>query len=625
MAASSDDARAQPVSRRVVVAAYGVVVIGLLSASAFATIHLAWILRGTVGLLAAGGALVGARRSQRIGTNPWICIATAIALWSGGVILREVAAIRGATSAHGGDLLTLLGYLAFGAGMVVVGNLRAASSSRTAFLDASVFGIAAALLMWATLVNPSETAQTSTIDRLTLSAYPLGDAILVTVLAWMTFTPGRRSRSLNLLGVGVAVLLGTDIASAVAGQLGHTGTRGSDICIMAACAIIGASGLTSTRELFIAEPAKDRQTEPRVRLALLAFALLVGPVVTIMSDTSTGVSAAFVGVCTAMLALGVMARFVSLTHEIRRAHTATTLSERRFRLMADSAPVGIFEIGRGRRVTYANSEGTRLLGRAVAGGTTTDMFAPVDEASRPVLDSAITAVEHGSSAAAELRLVGEPPRWISWNGVPVVTSEAHLPAAFVSVLDITSLKDAEAALGRQATHDPLTGLPNRRLLLQSLITALKALGQGHRTGTVALMFIDLDQFKVVNDVLGHDAGDALLKTASARLRNAVRSHDIVARFGGDEFVVLLQHVSDRGELHDVAQRILKALEVPIQVAGTEAKVGASVGIATATGPDDDPDALVRNADAAMYRAKEHGRGRYEFFRPTPTDEAHRML
>ena len=235
------------------------------------------------------------------------------------------------------------------------------------------------------------------------------------------------------------------------------------------------------------------------------------------------------------------------------------------------------------------------------------------------------AVERGNRAEADVKLVGAGNRWVSWRGVPVTTQGPHLPAAFVSTLDITQLKHAEAALGRQATHDPLTGLPNRRLLLQSLITALQALGRGHRTGTVALMFIDLDQFKIVNDVLGHDAGDELLKTASARLRNAVRSHDMVARFGGDEFVVLMQHVSDRGELHDVAQRILDALHEPIVVAGSPAKVGASVGIATATGPDDDPDALIRNADAAMYRAKEHGRGRYEFFRPDAKGQLHRTL
>jgi diguanylate cyclase (GGDEF)-like protein len=253
------------------------------------------------------------------------------------------------------------------------------------------------------------------------------------------------------------------------------------------------------------------------------------------------------------------------------------------------------------------------------------MLANVDDRSHESFLTALDAVTRGEAASTELRLTPPGDRWVAWQGVPVLAPGPRLPVAFASTLDITELKQAEAALARQATHDPLTGLPNRRLLLEALIEALADLGRGHRTGTVALMFVDLDRFKMVNDVLGHDAGDALLRTAASRLRNAVRGHDTVARFGGDEFVVLMQHVANRGELHDVAQRILDAIAAPIQIGGAPADVGASVGIATASGPDDDPDALVRNADAAMYRAKERGRGRYEFFRPDGSRTEHRTL
>jgi diguanylate cyclase (GGDEF)-like protein/PAS domain S-box-containing protein len=295
-------------------------------------------------------------------------------------------------------------------------------------------------------------------------------------------------------------------------------------------------------------------------------------------------------------------------------------------MLADSAPVGIFELARGTRVTYANAEGSRLLGDGVIGGSVDAMLANVDRSSHDSFREALEAVARGEPASTELRLANpDDDRWVAWQGVPVLTHGPRLPMAFASTLDITDLKQAQAALARQATHDPLTGLPNRRLLIDALIDALADLGRGHRTGTVALMFVDLDRFKLVNDVLGHDAGDALLRTAAARLRNAVRAHDMVARFGGDEFVVLMQHVADRGELHDVAQRILDAVASPIVVSGESVGVGASVGIATAAGPDDDPDALVRNADAAMYRAKEHGRGRYEFFRPDGARSDHRTL
>ncbi len=606
---------------RVVTGACFGAALAALVASCVVSGHVAWFIRGIIGLAVVIATLVAARRSLRVGPNPWVCIAAGVAMWTTGYLLRDLVAGR---NGHWSDAMSLLGYLAIGIGLAVIARLRSDSPSRIAFLDASVIAIAAAMLVWAFWVTPSGTS-TTIVDRLVLAAYPLGDGILITILGWMALVPGRKSRALELIGVSVALVLAADLVQQI-GERFHTdlGALTAPVAFLA-YALLGLAALCADHRMRIAEPAAADSSSDTSRLILLGVALVVGPAVSITADTSTTEGAVFVGVCSALLATGVIARFVNLIHEKRLAHEATTTSERRFRLLADSAPVGIFEVARGMRVTYANREGKDVFGAGVVGIDTHALLDQVHPTSRDSLADAIHAVERGNRAEADVKLVGAGNRWVSWRGVPVTTQGPHLPAAFVSTLDITQLKHAEAALGRQATHDPLTGLPNRRLLLQSLITALKALGRGHRTGTVALMFIDLDQFKLVNDVLGHDAGDELLKTASARLRNAVRSHDMVARFGGDEFVVLMQHVSDRGELHDVAQRILDALHEPIVVAGSPAKVGASVGIATATGPDDDPDALIRNADAAMYRAKEHGRGRYEFFRPDAKGQLHRTL
>ncbi len=597
----------------------------LMLASLMVTEHAAVLLRGGAGALAVGGALVGARRNQRIGTNPWICIAAGVSLWVCGDVMTGLAQVGGHRPAHWTDLVTLLGYVAVGIGIIIIAKLRSDAPSRTAFLDASVLAIAVAMLIWVVLIASNHPASSTTVDRLILAAYPLADGVLVAILGWIILTPGRRASSLWLIGGGLALVLATNLVHDVGIKFDTDWSAMANVARPIALIILGLAGLRSTGELVQTTPRPSDSTENKVRLALLALALLVGPAVSILSDTSKTEGVNFVGVCSVLLAVGVIARFVNLVKENRDAHDATATSERRFRLLADSAPVGIFEFARGMRITYANSEGLELFPDAI-GGTPDTMLDRIDEASQDRLNTAIQAVSEGRRGSAELRLgAGAGDRWVLWQGLPVRMQGAHLPAAFASTLDISQLKRAETALARQATHDPLTGLPNRRLLLDALIDALQLLGRGHRTGTVALMFIDLDQFKMVNDVLGHDAGDALLKTAAQRLRNAVREHDIVARFGGDEFVVLLQHVADRGELHDVARRILAALEVPIHVAGTEAKVGASVGIATATGPDDDPDALVRNADAAMYKAKEHGRGRYEFFRPDPATKTHRML
>jgi len=181
---------------------------------------------------------------------------------------------------------------------------------------------------------------------------------------------------------------------------------------------------------------------------------------------------------------------------------------------------------------------------------------------------------------------------------------------FASTLDITALKEAEEALAQQAMHDSLTGLPNRRLLFDRIVGAQQRLRR--HPGSVAVMFLDLDRFKLVNDLLGHDAGDELLVEISTRLSNTLRASDTVARLGGDEFVVLLEGVESRDDLAAIASTIVDAVEQPIVFGNGEMSVSASIGIAISRACDADPDALLRQADAAMYRAKSLGRARFEF-------------
>ena len=166
----------------------------------------------------------------------------------------------------------------------------------------------------------------------------------------------------------------------------------------------------------------------------------------------------------------------------------------------------------------------------------------------------------------------------------------------------------EARLEHQAVHDSLTGLPNRTLLLDRIEQAL-ARSARHQTRS-AVLFVDLDQFKVINDSLGHAAGDRLLEQVADRFRGAVRGDDTVGRFGGDEFIVLCEEVDDEAGAVEVAERLLESLRPAFALGDAEVVMTASIGIAVATEQATVPEALIRDADAAMYRAKEQGRDGY---------------
>ncbi len=191
-----------------------------------------------------------------------------------------------------------------------------------------------------------------------------------------------------------------------------------------------------------------------------------------------------------------------------------------------------------------------------------------------------------------------------------------------AVHDITRHKQAEEQIRRLAYYDPLTGLPNRLLFTEQL---QKALAQAERHGRgIAIMFVDLDNFKRVNDTLGHKVGDELLRVASSRLAGTLRSHDSVtrnaaegshtiARLGGDEFIVLLTDIQRPADATAVARRLVATLAEPVTVQGTEIFVGDSVGVAVYPEDGTDIDTLMKNADTAMYRAKEAGRGAFRFY------------
>lgn len=185
--------------------------------------------------------------------------------------------------------------------------------------------------------------------------------------------------------------------------------------------------------------------------------------------------------------------------------------------------------------------------------------------------------------------------------------------------DITDRKASEAQLRRRALHDPLTDLPNRTLFGDRLAQALARIGK--YGGSAAVLFIDLDGFKTVNDGFGHSAGDLILVSVAEILRSSIRPEDTVARLGGDEFVILLENLAQTSDADWIAERILRDLRRSTAAETHAPVVTASIGIAWQHGVHGRDEVLVRNADSAMYRAKNRGGNRYEVYDRQPTSHA----
>jgi diguanylate cyclase (GGDEF)-like protein/PAS domain S-box-containing protein len=203
-------------------------------------------------------------------------------------------------------------------------------------------------------------------------------------------------------------------------------------------------------------------------------------------------------------------------------------------------------------------------------------------------------------------------RWMLARGMAVRDANAQATRVVGSQTDVTDRKHAEQRLQHDAMHDALTGLPNRVLFLDRLDQAIRRAQRATPQAAAAVLFLDLDRFKLVNDSLGHQAGDRLLIAVARRLESAVRPPDTVARLGGDEFTVLLDGVSDAHEASLVAERVHQTLRAPFHIDERELFVDASIGIALAEA-DAAPDTVLRDADVAMYRAKADGKGRQAVF------------
>jgi len=314
-----------------------------------------------------------------------------------------------------------------------------------------------------------------------------------------------------------------------------------------------------------------------------------------------------------------MEGFLQDVTERKEAAQALQEAERRYRSIFENAIEGVFQTTPDGTYIAVNPALARIYGYH----SPEDLIVGLRDISHQLYVEPERRTEfmrlmeqHGSVSNFESRVYRRDGDiiWISENARAVYDDSGALVCYEGTVEAITERKLYEAEMRHQATHDALTGLPNRNMLHEHLQRAIQVARQ--KGGLTAVVFVDLDQFKFINDSLGHQVGDELLKTVAQRLQACLRDTDMVARQGGDEFVLVLQNQTG-GELGiaEVMQRILAAVARPWQAGDREFQVTASIGVSRYPVDGKDVETLLKQADSAMYRAKEQGRNNFQFFAP----------
>jgi diguanylate cyclase (GGDEF)-like protein/PAS domain S-box-containing protein len=302
---------------------------------------------------------------------------------------------------------------------------------------------------------------------------------------------------------------------------------------------------------------------------------------------------------------------------LRGATRALAESEARFRDVADAGSDWIWEVDREHRLRFAShrfKDEAGLAAGAFTGRPLTEILRPIeDEGGNRSVGDALDSGRPFRNILCRMSDRQGAERILRIAGKPILTGSGVLTGYRGTATDATREVEAEAKVRYLALHDALTGLPNRTALGERLEPALAA---ARRTGApAAVICIDIDRFKEVNDTLGHSAGDLLIRRCGERLLGCVRKVDTVARLGGDEFAIIQVGIGEVTDVYALCERILASMAEPVDLDGSAAVVTASIGVAMVPEDGDDPGRLLQRADIALYRSKEEGRNGFRFFEP----------
>ena len=580
-----------------------------------------YLAMSTLALLAVP---VGLRIFRPRDSAPWLVLAAAQAsfliadaIWYGYNYLDP----NGVPFPSIADAFYLLGYPLLAAGLLMFIRARQPRYRLTAAIDAVLIGLAAVLVLWLLVIDGVIHAETIPLaERLVTIAYPVGDALVMAAAAYLLLTGRNGRRSLYLLVASLGAMLIGDVIETVLGVT-NAYPAPSDAFWFVSYALFGLAALDPSMAK-IGEPSeRPIVAESSGRLLLIGIAITMLPLFALYQRFfSNHIDLPLIG----LAGVGVIAAILLRMHELG---AVLGRSERRYASLLANASDAFAVVAADGRFRYVSPASERVLGYPIKETMSRSALELIHPRTRQRAQAVLRRVAATPGALEEVELPvrradGEW-RWLSITATNR-TDDPIVDGVVLNYRDVTEHKELEERLHRQAFTDALTGLANRPLFIDRLDHVL-ARRRREGESAFAVLFLDVDDFKTVNDSLGHSAGDQLLVTLGHRLQGTLRPDDTAARLGGDEFAVLLERTAER-DARQVANRLLAYLAEPVVIGEHAVHVTVSLGIAMDVGEvHATADDVLRDADLAMYSAKSSAPGTYAVYEPAMYAQALRRV
>jgi diguanylate cyclase (GGDEF)-like protein/PAS domain S-box-containing protein len=538
--------------------------------------------------------------------------------WKLVVLALTMCAVAGWTRLAALTPLYLVAELVLAGAMVGLVRSRHARLARATVIDASILTLGFAAITWLYLVGPYATAASSSgLTRLMAPVVSGADVVLIGAGALLMIGALRQGRAARLMAGSIVALVGSHLIFLWASLHGGHREGGPDTVAWAAfCILLAGCALHPSMRMLSVPAERTDAGLTRGRLAFFAVTSLLAPSVTIAQAVLHQPSHVVISIASGVIFLLVLLRIADLVreHEVLTESNLRDRFEARLGSLVRNSSDVVSIVDADGVVLYISPAALRLVGLDERDAQGMDWWEFVHPDDRPALQGFLSDLEQGASGDVEYRVRDARGSWLDVETLATnLIGDGAVEGIVLNTRDVSDRKALERRLLHQASHDALTGLPNRMLLRDRVDQALAR--RRRSRAPLAVIFLDLDDFKNVNDTLGHAEGDAVLQEVARRLDGCIRGCDTATRLGGDEFAVLVDDLADESQAITVAERILDALAEPLDVAGRTIEPTGSLGIAFAVDGRDTADALLRDADAAMYLAKDSGKGAYAIYEP----------